>query len=940
MAGLSPIEFALKWKGSTTTEKASAQEQFTDLCHLVGVPTPHEADPTGRDYAFEKGAEKASGGDGFADVWKRGHFAWEYKSQGKDLNAAYQQLLQYAGALDNPPLLVVSDLQRFQVHTNFNNTPKVVHEFDLNDLYSNPAEPMRILRAVMTNPEELKPGVTRAEITKKAAEKFAGLAFKLRARGNESHAVAHFLNKLLFCLFAEDAGLLPPGLIKRLAGNLKAKPDEFGSALRELFSRMSVGGGNFGAEWIDWFNGGLFDGDEVLYLEPWDIDALREAAALDWSQVEPAIFGTLFERGLDPDKRSQLGAHYTDRESIMRLVDPVLLEPLRDEFAELQDRVVKIKASGGRWTAQTPIERHPVKQVNSFLGRVRSVRVLDPACGSGNFLYIALQSLKNLERDVLVWASTELQIPIGFPEVGPQSVHGLEINPYAAELARVTIWIGEIQWMLQNGFAYLKNPILRPLETIECRDALLAEVDVDIGEADWPKADVIIGNPPFLGGKLLRSNLDSAYVDRLFTVFKNRVPPEADLVAYWFEKARAAVAEGATKRVGLLATQGIRGGANRRVLQRIKATGDIFLAWSDEPWILDGAAVHISFIGFDNGSEKQRRLNGKSVVAINSNLTSGLDLTKARRLKENEGIAFMGDTKGGPFDVQSETAQELLAKPNPDGRSNRLVVVPWINGFDIGGRSRGMWIVDFGIDMAEEQAALYEAPYEYVRKVVRPARISNRREAYARRWWIHMEPRPAMRKALVELDRFVVTPRVSKHRLFAWAERGILPDSALIAIARDDDYTFGVLHSTPHELWARGMGTQLREVESGFRYTPTTTFETFPFPLPDEGRRAAIAAIARRLDELRKGWLNPSGVEQDELKRRTLTVLYNQRPTWLEQAHLQLDEAVLAAYGWPSPLSDDEILERLLKLNLSRAAAEPLPADGTESGSEAAILAE
>lgn len=937
MAGMTPIEFAVKWMGSTATERAAAQEHFIDLCRMVGVPTPNEADPDGKDYAFEKGAEKLSGGDGFADVWKRRFFAWEYKGKRKDLTAAYEQLLQYREALENPPLLVVCDLNRFIVHTNFNNTPSVVHEFDLNKLYSNPTEPLRILRAVMTAPDELKPGTTRAELTKKAAEKFAGLAQRLRERGNEAHAVAHFLNKVLFCLFAEDAGLLPAGLIKRLAGNLKARPVEFRAALKELFARMSVGGGNFGAEWIDWFNGGLFDGDDALYLEPLEIDVLREAAALDWSEVEPAIFGTLFERGLDPDKRSQLGAHYTDRESILSLVEPVLMEPMRREFAELQDNIAKIKASGGRWTAQTPIERHPVKQVNRFLERIRAVRVLDPACGSGNFLYIALQSLKTLERDVLVWASSELQIPIGFPGVGPKCVHGIEINPYAAELARVTIWIGEIQWMLQNGFAYLKDPILQPLETIECRDALLTQVNGDYKEAGWPNADVIIGNPPFLGGKLLRSNLGPEYVDRLFDVFEDRVPPEADLVTYWFEKARAAIAAGAVRRAGLLATQGIRGGANRRILERIKGSGDIFLAWSDEPWILEGAAVHISFVGFDDGSEKQRRLNGEAVYAINTNLTAGLDLTKARRLLANLDTAFMGDTKGGPFEVDSATAEELLGKPNPDGRSNRTVIVPWINGLDIGGRPRGMWIIDFGVDVSESQAALYEAPFEYVRRVVRPVREKSKTTIAA--WWLHERPRPAMRDALASLSRFIVTPRVSKHRLFVWIEPGTLPDSALIAIAKDDDYTLGVLHSRPHELWARGMGTQLREVESGFRYTPTTTFETFPFPTPNDSEREAIGTLARRLDDLRTGWLKPTGSSPEELKKRSLTVLYNERPAWLEQVHRQLDEAVLAAYGWPISLSDDELLQRLLELNLIRAAAGPLPADNASGVSEATILA-
>lgn len=933
---MTPIEFAVKWKGSTATESAAAQEHFIDLCRLVGVPTPNEADPEGRDYAFEKGAEKVFGGDGFADVWKRRYFAWEYKGKRKDLGAAYEQLLQYREALENPPILVVCDLNRFEVHTNFNNTPSLVHKFDLNELYSNPTEPLRILRAVMTAPEELKPGTTRAELTKKAAEKFAGLAQRLRDRGNESHAVAHFLNKLLFCLFAEDAGLLPAGLIKRLAGNLKTRPDEFTTALRDLFARMSVGGGNFGAEWIDWFNGGLFDGDEALYLDPLDIDVLREAAGLDWSQVEPAIFGTLFERGLDPDKRSQLGAHYTDRESIMRLVEPVLMQPLRREFADLQDIVTKIKASGARWTAQTPIERHPIKQVNRFLDRIRAVRVLDPACGSGNFLYIALQSLKSLERDVLVWASSELQIPIGFPGVGPQAVHGIEISPYAAELARVTIWIGEIQWMLQNGFAYLKNPILRPLETIECRDALLVGANGEVKEADWPTADVIVGNPPFLGNRLLRRALGHQYTEALFRIFHDRLPPASDLCCYWHEKARAVVAEGRCQRVGLLATQGIRGGASRRVIERIKETGDLFLAHSDEPWVLEGANVHISFLGYDDGSETNRTLNGVQVASINSNLTSGLDLTKARPLLENSGVAFYADVKGGPFEVPRATAEDLLKTPNPDGRDNNDVIRPWINALDVTRRPRDMWIIDFGVDMPMSEAALYEAPFEYVRKVVKPFRDQVRREAYRSRWWLHAEPIPGMRKALAGLPRYLVTPQTAKYRLFVWMSPRVLTDHACVVVARSDDYAFGILQSHVHELWGLRLGTQL---ETRPRYTPTTTFETFPFPRPTEGQRDSIASAARRLDELRKGWLHPSNVDEEDLKDRTLTSLYNDRPEWLTAVHRTLDEAVLAAYGWPVSSSDDEILQRLLQLNLARAAA-PWSGSGMDGVPESTVLAD
>jgi type II restriction/modification system DNA methylase subunit YeeA len=408
-------------------------------------------------------------------------------------------------------------------------------------------------------------------------------------------------------------------------------------------------------------------------------------------------------------------------------------------------------------------------------------------------------------------------------------------------------------------------------------------------------------------------------LDALFEVYNGRVPKEADFVTYWHEKARAQVAGGRTKRVGLLATQGIRGGANRKVIERIKESGDLFLAWSDEPRILDGAAVHISFLAYDDGSETTRELDGRPVAAINANLTAGLDLTVARRLKENLGIAFMGDTKGGPFDIPALQASKMLAAKNPDGRSNADVVRPWMNGLDITRQPRNMWIIDFGVGMSEAEAALYEGPFEYVRWIVKPEREKNNRAAYAERWWLHVEPRSGMRSALTGLDRYIATPRVTKHRLFAWLPAAVLPDSQLIVIARDDDYTFGVLHSKVHELWARGMGTQLREVESGFRYTPPTTFETFPMPHPTPDQTERIADVARRLDSIRTKALGM--VDDDNPKGRTLTSLYNSPPSWLTLAHRELDDAVLAAYGWAADLSDDEVLTRLLDLNLQREPA-------------------
>jgi len=922
---LTPAGFAAKWAGNTRTERAASQEHFIDLCRMLGVQTPNEADPTGDEYAFEKGAEKSVGGDGFADVWKRRHFAWEYKGKHKDLKAAYQQLLQYREALENPPLLVVCDLHRFEIHTNFTNTPTDVHSFDLERLLADPAEPLRLLRAVMQHPQELRPGKTREELTAKAASEFASLAERLRARGHAPLDVAHFLDKPLFCMFAEDAGLLPANLLRRLAGAARDDPTVFGDGLRDLFTKMAGQGGLFGAERIDWFNGGLFDSAAVLPLTDEEIALVDRVSRLDWSQVEPAIFGTLFERGLDPSKRTQLGAHYTDKAAIMRLIDPVLLTPLRRDFEDTCAKVEALLAEGKLVTARTPAAKNPLSVFNAFLDRLRAVRVLDPACGSGNFLYLALLALKDLEREAILWASLTLKVPLQFPHIGPEAVLGIELNPYAAELARVVIWIGEIQWMLANGFAYSRDPILKPLDTIEQRDAVLDLSDPENPcEPDWPEATVIVGNPPFLGAKLLRTNLGNEYVESLFEVYRGRVAGMADFVVYWYEKARAMIEAGRVDRVGLLATQGIRGGGSRQTLDRIKESGDIFLAWSDEPWVLEGAAVHVSFVGFDDGSETEKLLDGMPVDSINANLSAGVDLTQAVRLPENAGLGFVGDVKGGAFDIPEDLALAMLASPNPDGRSNADVLRPWVNGLDITRRPRHMWIIDFGANTPVEEAMLYEAPFEYLKEHVEPARSKVRRKSYATKWWLHVEPCSGMRAAVEGLDRFIATPTLSKHRLFAWLPAGTLADHQLIVFARDDDYFFGMLHSRPHEIWALSLGTQL---ESRPRYTPTSTFETFPFPAnPAPELIAKVADAARQLNALRVGWLDPLGIGAAQLAKRTLTNLYNSPPTWLTQAHERLDRAVHDVYGWPFPLADAEVLARLLEMNLERSAQLSLPA--------------
>jgi hypothetical protein len=398
------------------------------------------------------------------------------------------------------------------------------------------------------------------------------------------------------------------------------------------------------------------------------------------------------------------------------------------------------------------------------------------------------------------------------------------------------------------------------------------------------------------------------------------------------------------------------------VLRRIKDIGDIFFAEADRTWVLEGASVHVSMVGFDGGSEPMRVLDGKKVVDINPNLTAIADLTTARRLPESAGLGFQGGIKRGAFDIDERTAIGFLSESgNPHARPNSDVVVPYVNGLDVTRRNRNVWIVDFGDGTPKEAAARYTAPFEYTRLNVYPERQAANQAKARDEWWLHWCARPRMNAALAGLRRFIATPRVSKYRLFTWLEVPSYADCQLIVFVRDDDYFFGILHSRPHEVWARAQGTQVRERESGFRYTPTTCFESFPLPHVTAEQSALISAAAEDLNAMRSAWLNPPEwartkilefpgsvdgpwgrylVEPDNsgigtvrwprtvpkdpdcsasLSKRTLTRLYNECPTWLQIAHKKLDEAVFAAYGWPPDLSDEALLAKLLMLNLERS---------------------
>ena len=1039
---MTPAQFIAKWSPVTLSERAASQEHFIDLCRLLGQPTPAEHDATGAEYTFDKGvkvtapaSKRSKGESGFADVWWRGKFGWEYKRKDKhkDLVEAYRQLCQYREDLENPPLLIVCDITTTEIHTNFTGTAKQIHRLALADL-DRPGR-LNLLRRVFTAPDSFRPDVTKEYVTKEVAEQIGMLAQSLQNRGHSPHEAAHFLMKCMFCLFAEDIRLLPDDLFTRLLKKWKDTPGELTGRLTGLFEKMRTGGA-FGTDRIAWFNGGLFDESPALPLTRPEVGDLLLAAKQDWSSVEPAIFGTLFERSLDPSKRAQIGAHYTGRDDIMLVIEPVIMMPLRRQWEAVQENVQKQLAR--RRKVETSETKKKADQAISgllygFMDTLAKIRILDPACGSGNFLYVAIQELLLLEKEVIRYAS-QREIGLGgmLPTVRPTQLHGIEINPYATELAQVVIWIGYLQWMQDNGFNVPRDPILEPLQTVKCRDAILSfeespqTVDA-VGKdgdvlkcgqpAPWPDAHFIIGNPPFLGSKLFRQyGLPEEYVEAMYRAYD--IPNASDLCCYWFERARqqiqfskkyggkgfglvpygfgpAGMAPAQNVRVGLLATQGIRGGDNRAVLKCIKETGDIFTSWSDRDWILDGAAVHVSIVGFDDGKEEERVLDGKSVATINPNLTSDVDLTLAHRLPENQTIYRRSPEKGAKFEIDYRQARRMLGSPNPNGQSNAIVLRPWLNAQALAKRRPGYWIIDFDACQNESEAALFQLPFEHVRARVYPFRQRNRDPRIRDLWWRFRRSGEGVRAAATELPRLLCTPMTAKHRMFVWVDAAVQPDKGIPVFARADDYFFGVLHSSVHELWARGMGTQLREVESGFRYTPTTCFETFRLPWPPaeepEGNpiHQRISESAKALHEHRQRWLNPPewidpiarqvdamdnfadvpeearslvrhsaimalAAKDKDLKQRTLTNLYNERPTWLKLAHLELDRAVLAAYaavdaegawtedwaevwqdsgaGQPLPEHhplagrraevDQKVLANLLRLNLTRGSEE------------------
>ena len=908
-----PEQFKEIWEARAriATERDSYTQHWMDLCRLLKHPEPG-VDP---DYKFERHVTKVGTRDkGYADVFKKAHFITEYKRPGRDLGEALKQATLYARDLGNPPLLITSDFQRIEVNTAFTGTSPKTYLITLDDIADNRTvtgsdlSTLAVLHSALHRPEDLDPRLFRERITTDATRQVGQVARRLGEREGRAQA-AHMMMRVVFALFAEDVGMLPRGLVTRVLERARLYPDKSQGYFRELFGAMQ-GGGEFWGTDIHHFNGGLFDSEDALSITSEEAAALTAAAELDWSEVEPSIFGTLFENSLDDQTRTQRGAHYTSVNDIERIVDRVVMEPLWADWDALRHRMPKLK------------KNQRLEQLFEFQDRLTDVRVLDPACGSGNFLFVALKKLLDLEYQVRSAAVMndigEFEMP---PLVHPRQMLGIEIEPFAHELASITLWMGYFQWKRAHG-GHWETPILQKLNNIQNRDALL---NPDGTEATWPDADFIVGNPPFLGDKMMRSQLGEAYTMQLRQTYGDRLPGQSDLVCYWPEKARSMVEAGVTRRAGFVTTNSIRGGKNRVVLDRIKASGDLFMAWPDEPWQQDGAAVRVSLFAFDDGTETLRTLNDGHVSVINADLSVGADVKQAQKLPENAGLSFIGTQKGGAFDIPGDLARSWLALPNPDEVSNADVLKPWVNGLDLTRRPSGRWIIDFA-QMDEATAAQYLTPFDYVQQHVKPTKIQNRRANRAKHWWRFDEPAPNLRTGTANLGRFIGIPRVAKHLLPVWLLSGTLPDSQVVVIAREDDFTFGVMASTIHRTWAQMQGTYMG-VGNDLRYTPSTCFETFPFPHPTDEQRAEVEKWARYVVQLRGHLLGQN-------TKATLTGIYNDveklRATpdaahpvsALVTAHARLDQAVAAAYGWEWPLPEDELLARLLALNLERALGE------------------
>jgi type I restriction-modification system DNA methylase subunit len=1027
---MTPDEFVDRWKDSGGAELANSQSFLKELCDLLEVPQP---DPTKPDaasnrYVFEK-AVAFNNGDGSVsqgrvDLFRAGCFVLESK-QGSERKAAEQaealatvtktakklagtakrgtagwdramqaarkQAKGYAEAIPDewPPFLVVVDVGFcFDLYADFTGTGKNYVPFPDPRSYRIPLDRLRdektrdLLRALWTDPHSLDPSKHAADVTRDIATRLAKLAKSLEAE-HDAEVVAGFLMRCLFTMFAEDVELIRKESFTELLLSLRFEPANFKPMVESLWEAMDEG--KFSTilrEKIRHFNGKFFKDKTALDLTKDQVELLVEAAKHKWDLVEPAIFGTLLERALDPVERHKLGAHYTPRAYVERLVMPTIIEPLREQWDATYAAVIQLDEEGKRKDA--------VKLLREFHGKLCETRVLDPACGSGNFLYVSMELMKRLEGEVvLAMASLGDHVLPGIT-IDPHQFLGIEINPRAAALAELVLWIGFIQWhrRTRNDIAP-PEPILKDYQNIECRDAVLdwdniepvtdddgnpvtrwdgrttkphpatgeevPDEDARVQElryinprkAEWPETDYIVGNPPFIGGWKLRETKGDGYVKAIWEVF-NDIPPKADYVMFWWDMCGVLASKRSVRRFGLITTNSIRQVFQRRVIEKFTQSKEpvyLIFAVPDHPWVDNesSAAVRIAMtiaspdhqppsIAAVDESGEIAEITVRSVDAINSNLTVGANTSLAGQLEANDKVSSPGvQLYGSGFILSREESEKLLM----NSPKNANVIHPYVNGKDLMQRSRGVSVIDFfGLDR-EDALQQYPDVYQIVLDRVKPERDQNRRAAIRDKWWRFGWERPVLRAALESLPKFIATPETSKHRIFFFLSADVRPDNMLINIASDEPHVLGVLSSAIHVCWALASGGRLG-VGNDPRYNKTRCFETFPFPDADDATKKRIGDLAEQLDTHRKR-------QQEKHPTLTMTGMYNVLEklragesltgkeqtiheqglvSVLRQIHDDLDAAVFDAYGWPHDLADEEILQRLVDLNHERADEE------------------
>ncbi len=866
-------------------EKGESQTFLNQFFRAFGHEGALQAGAT-----FEKRVAKGSKKDktGFADlVWKP-RVLIEMKKRGEDLNKHYTQVEKYWMRLapDRPRYAMLCNFDEFWIYDFNNQVDTPVDTIPLEQL------PERGGAFTFMEFENQTPVFrnNQVEVTDRTARKLGELyqliverEKRTNSRNFDELKIQRFLLQCVLAMFAEDRELLPRDLFTACIQdclNGGSTYDVLGGLFREMNLPGITPAGRY--KGVDYFNGGLFSVFHPIELTPEELKFLDACAREKWTNIRPSIFGNIFEGAIDPEKRHAHGIHHTSEVDIRQIVRPTI----SDYWEE------RIEAAS------------TIGELNSLQMELQNYRVLDPACGCGNFLYVAYQELKRLEKLLLNKIAEHPKTPPGQMVMGfvtPLQFYGIDTDPFAVQLARATMMIGRKIAIDKQG---LTEPAL-PLDTLDqnivCQDALFTK---------WAKADAVVGNPPFLGGKNMRLALGDDYINRVFKRFPD-VRDSADFCAYWFRLAHDHIKE--TGRVGLVGTNSISQGKSRvATLDYITQNGGyIHEAISTQPWSGE-AAVHVSLVNWCKKEPTTYHLDNQKVSRINSSLRSTTDVSSAVRLSANVNRCFQGIIPVGKgFIITLQLAQEWI-KANP---RNQEVIKPLSDATSLAKSPHGKpgrWIIDFN-NMSLEEASDYALPFEYVKATVKPERDTNRRELTQLNGWKYGEKRPGMRKAIASLSCYFNVPSHSKWFVFLPAHLDWLPNNSTNVVASDDFYILGILTSQVHRLWVKAQSSTLK---GDTRYTHNTCFETFPFPQnPPAKLVEQIRATTHDLHNYRS--------EQMEKKQWGITQLYNkffdEPSSQLYKLHAKLNQLVMQAYEF-SP--DDDILEKLLALNLELAQKE------------------